>query len=118
MERDKRLTELVKQHGILNAPEGFIEDVLDKIEEQPSMKQYKPIIPKGVVYAAIFIIVIAALIFNRSAEESFHEPLFTLPNWDISFPDISPLLSSGLAAGIVGIFILLLAEFGLRRRKG
>jgi hypothetical protein len=118
MERDKRLTELVKEHGVFNAPEGLIEDVLDKITVQPSLTLYRPIIHRGVIYGAIAVFVIAIIVFSQTAEESFREPLFSIPNLDFSFPDISPLLSTGLAAGIVGIFFLMLTEYSLRRRRG
>lgn len=118
MEQDKRLADLVKEYGIYNAPEGLIEDVMSNIREQPSIPQYKPIVQRGVVYAAILVIIIAAVILNLTNEGSFNDPFFTIPNWELSVPDMSPFLSSGLAAGMVSVFILLLTEYGLKRKKG
>jgi hypothetical protein len=115
MERDKKLAELVREHGVIHAPDRFTADVLEKIEESTIKTKYKPIINRFAIYG-IAVVFILMLVVISQHDESTREPLFSIPEWDISFPEISPLFSTGLAAGIVGIFFLLLSEFGLRRK--
>ncbi len=127
MERDPNISKLVRESGILKAPENLTRRVMDLISEEPEKQAYKPIIGKtgrwiillfvvGVVVASLLAAEPGQRIFNSEGVLSgleFQMPQITF-NLDF-LSQISP--STGLVAGLVALFILVLSDAGIRRRR-
>ncbi|MFC2129340.1 hypothetical protein ACFLQX_01025 [Bacteroidota bacterium] len=116
MERDKKLEQIVKEHGLISAPDNFSDVVLDKIRE-PLPFTYKPLIGKGgKIFIIIFIVSILAITIYSATLESA-EPVLIIPEWDFKIPEIGWKLPSGLLAGLIALFVLALTDAGLNRSR-
>jgi hypothetical protein len=127
MEKDANLSKLFRESGIVRAPEGFTKGVMDRIEAEPLKKPYKPLIGRtGRILLILFIagIVVISLLYSNSGG--------TLPesagrisslNWqwpalNFNFDFIADLkISPWLLSTIVAIFLLVLSDAGLNRKK-
>jgi len=128
MEKDKHISKLFRESGVVHAPEGFTKNVMDRIEAEPERKTYKPLIGKtGRILGILLITVIATLsVFYSSmadpangSTDGFLNREWQLPSIDF----ISKLDFLGnfhfqpwIISTIVALFLLVLSDAGLRRR--
>jgi hypothetical protein len=127
MERDPNISKLVREAGILKAPENLTRRVMDLISEEPEKKAYKPIIGnKGRWVILVFVlgIVVASLLSAEPGQQIFNsEGVLSGLDWELPkftfnmdfLSQINP--STGLVAGLVALFILVLSDAGIRRRR-
>lgn len=127
MERDPNISKLVRESGILKAPENLTSRVMNLISEKPEKQAYKPIIGKtgswiillfvvGVVVASLLSAEPGQRIFNSEGVLSGLE--WQLPQITFNMDFLSQInLSTGLVAGLVALFILVLSDAGIRRRR-
>jgi hypothetical protein len=127
MERDPNISKLVRESGILKAPENLTSRVMDLISEEPEKQAYKPIIGKtgrwiillfvvGVVVASLLAAEPGQRIFSSEGVFSGLENQMPQITFNLEFlSQINP--STGLVAGLVALFILVLSDAGIRRRR-
>ena len=127
MERDPNISKLVRESGISKAPENLTSRVMNLISEEPEKQAYKPIIGRGGKWAIVLFvigIVVFSILSAEPGQQFFNSEgvlsglEFQLPqiNFNLEFlSQINP--STGLVAGLVALFILVLSDAGLRRRK-
>jgi hypothetical protein len=127
MERDPNISKLVRESGILKAPENLTSRVMDLISEGPEKQAYKPIIGKTgrwIILLFVVGVVVASLLAAEpgqrifSSEGVFSGLEFQMPQLTFNLDFISQISpSTGLVAGLVALFILVLSDAGIRRRR-
>lgn len=127
MERDPNISKLMRESGISRAPENLTRRVMDLISEEAEKQSYKPIIGKwGRLSIILFVIgiVVASLLLAEPGQGLFESSgRFSTLEWQV--PQISfnldffsqIELSTGLVSALVALFILVLSDAGLRRRR-
>ncbi len=127
MERDPHISKLIKESGRVNAPGSFTAAVMDKIEAIPLKKPYKPLIGRGgriMIILFIVVIVVLSIIYTDPGGELFGS-IIRLPTADRQLPQLNINLeflkglniSTGLVSALVAMFILVLSDAGLNRRR-
>ena len=127
MERDPQLSKLIREGRVVPAPEGFTSEVMDLIITEPEKKAYKPLIGRGgriMIILFLTVIVVLSVIYSEPGGR-FLESTGLLSNleWqrpqiNVSFKFLSDIdLSTGLVSALVAVFILVLSDAGLSRRK-
>jgi hypothetical protein len=127
MERDPRISDLIKESGMAKPPDNFTGSVMERISSEPARTVYKPLIGKGgrilIILGVLGIILISILYSGAGDTLPDIRERITLPGWNL--PEVSFSLdflsglsiSSGIVAALVAIFILVLSDAGLNRRK-
>jgi len=127
MKRDPHISKLIKESGVTSAPENFTASVMDKIEAIPVKKAYKPLIGRGgriVIVLFIIGIIVLAVLYSSPAGELFGSSI-QLPQVEPKWPQLHFNLdflqkinvSTGLVSALVALFILILSDAGLSRRR-
>ncbi len=127
MEKDPKLSSLIRESGLTNAPEDFTDKVMGKITVIPVKNTYKPLIGRGGKIVVIFLIVCIvalSLFFSEPGARIFENAKgisdlkWNLPQINLNFSFLSEFsISTGLVSTIVALFLLVLADAGLNRRK-
>ena len=127
MERDPNILKLVRESGISKAPENLTSRVMDLISEEPEKQAYKPIIGKrGIWVIVLFVIgIVVFSILSAEPGQQFFSSEGVLSGIEWELPKLTLNLdflskinpSTGLVAGLVALFILVLSDAGLRRRR-
>jgi uncharacterized membrane protein len=127
MERDPKIAKLVRESGIARAPENLTSRVMDLIGEETDKKTYKPLIGKwGRIGIILFIagIVAASFVWTEPGQGLFEQTgrlsslEFQLPQIQLQLDFLSQINpSTGLVSALVALFILVLSDAGIRRRK-
>ena len=127
MERDPHIWKLVRESGLRSAPENFTASVMDKIQEVPVKKAYKPLIGRGgriLIILLIATVVVLAIFFTDPGEGWFgstikmptaerQEPLF-----HINLEFLKQInISTGVVSALVAMFILILSDTGMKWRR-
>ncbi len=126
MKRDPQISKLIRESGVVTAPEGFSSRVMDLITAEPERKAYKPLIGRGgriMIILFVVAVVVLSMVYSEPGGR-YMESLgisgldLQLPhiNWNFSF--LSKIkISTGVVAAVVAIFILVLSDAGISRRK-
>ena len=62
MERDPQLSKLIRENGVVPAPEGFTASVMDRLAAEPEKRAYRPIIGKsGRIMIILFVVAVVVL---------------------------------------------------------
>ena len=127
MERDPNISRLIREGGIEQAPQGFTTKVMELIASVPEKKAYKPLIGRGgqifIVLLGILIVVLTVLYAEPGAKflqagSVFPNLEWTMPEFNLNMQFFSKInFSGGIAAALVAIFILVLSDAGLQKRK-
>jgi len=127
MERDRNISKLMRESGISRAPENLTSRVMDLISDEREKKAYKPIIGKwGRLGIILFVvgIVVTSLIYAEPGQVLFESGgrfsslELQLPQLSFNLEFLSQInLSTGLISALVALFILVLSDAGLRRRR-
>ena len=127
MERDPNISKLVRESGISKAPENLTSRVMNLISGETEKQAYKPIIGKrGIWVIVLFVIgiVVTSLVSAEPGQQIFSsEGVLSGIEWELPkltfnldfLSQINP--STGLVAGLVALFILVLSDAGIRWRK-
>ena len=127
MKRDPHISKLIRESGVISAPENFTASVMDMIEAIPAKKSYKPLIGRGgrilIIFFIIAVIVIAVLYTDPSGE--LFGSRITLPQAERQLPQLNFNLdflqqiniSTGIVSALVAMFVLVLSDAGLNRRR-
>ena len=127
MERDPRISDLIKESGTVKPPDAFTGSVMEKISSEPVKTVYKPLIGRGgriLIILGVLGIVLISIFSSGSGDgmpgirERITPPSWGLPEVSFNLDFLSGLnISSGIVAALVAIFILVLSDAGLNRRK-
>ncbi|MCK5135382.1 MAG: hypothetical protein KAR19_06295 [Bacteroidales bacterium] len=135
MDRDSKIYKLIRETGIVPAPRQFTGYVMDKIESEPGKKIYKPIIGRdGRIIIIILILgtVLLSILFSEPGSKLTENRLklpemnitldflsrWQLPEMSFSLNFLSDInISTGLLSALVAVFILVLSDAGLSRRR-
>lgn len=117
MNRDRKLEKLVKTHGLFSPSPDFTDNVIGIIKGESIATSFRPLIGKRgrLMGIAIISLIIILTFFGSGADLS--EPLINIPQWDLKLPDISFTIPRVMFAGIVAVFLLVLSDAGLRRKR-
>jgi len=127
MKRDPHISKLIRESGVVPAPDNFTASVMDKIEAIPVKKTYKPLIGRGgriIIILFIIAIVVVALLYSNPTGELFGSTI-QLPQVVNKWPQLTFNLdflkqinvSTGVVSALVAVFILILSDAGLNRRR-
>ena len=127
MERDPHISKLIRESGREKAPAHFTAAVMDKIETIPVKKAYKPLIGRGgriIIILFIVALVVLSIIYTEPGGELFGS-VIQRPALDVQMPKFNINLdflrevniSTAVVAGLVAMFLLVLSDAGLNRRR-
>jgi len=131
MERDPNITKLIREGGVIPAPDGFTGKVMDLIGDKSEKKAYKPLIGKWGMFFAFFLlaaIVTLSIIFATPAEDKlelarfFGEREWQLPQINFRLDFFSNInftpgeVPSWIVSTLVAIFILVLFDTRILKR--
>ncbi|TFH27782.1 MAG: hypothetical protein E4H10_02655 [Bacteroidia bacterium] len=127
MKRDPHISKLIRESGLTQAPDSFTAVVMDKIEAIPLSKPFKPLIGRGgriMIILFLSAVVVISVIYTDPGGELFGSTL-KLPTLDRQLPQLNLNLeflkqvniSTGVVAALVAMFILVLSDAGLNRRR-
>jgi len=127
MKRDPHISKLIKESGTVQAPGSFTAAVMDKIEAIPVKKPYKPLIGRGgriLIILFIAAVVVLSIIYADPNGELFGSNI-RMPTMDRQLPQLNINLeflkqvdiSTGVVSALVAMFILVLSDAGLNRRR-
>lgn len=120
MERDRQIHRLIRESGIVPAPDRFTGNVMDNIGTVSEKKTYKPIIGKGgriVIILLVLGTVLLSILFSEPGSR-LTETRLQLPEISFTMNFLSDInLSTGLLSALLAIFILVLSDAGLSRRR-
>ena len=127
MKRDPHISKLMRESGLESAPDDFTSRVMDKLQAVPSRKLYKPLIGRGgriLIILIIAALVVVAMLFTDPAGKLFGNSI-SIPRMESRWTQLHFNLdflkqihiSTGLAAALVAMFLLVLSDVGLNRRR-
>lgn len=128
MKRDQQISKLMRESGLESAPDDFTSRVMDKLQAVPSRKLYKPLIGRGgriLIILTIAALVVVAMLFTDPAGKLLDNTSISVPRLVSQWPQLHFNLdflkqihiSTGLAAALVAMFLLVLSDVGLNRRR-
>jgi hypothetical protein len=127
MKRDPQISKLMRESGLESAPDDFTSRVMDKLQAVPSEKPYKPLIGRGgriLIILIIAALVVVAMLFTDPAGKLFGNSI-SIPRMESRWTQLHFNLdflkqihiSTGLAASLVAMFLLVLSDVGLNRHR-
>ena len=126
MKRDPHISKLIRESGLVQAPDSFTDAVMDKIESIPVSKTYKPLIGRGgriMIILFLVTVVVLSVFYSDPSSELFGT--LRLPSIDRQLPQFHLNLdflkqikvSTGVVSALAALFILVLSDAGLNRRR-
>ena len=127
MKRDPHISKLIRESGVISAPVNFTTSVMDKIEAVPAKKSYKPLIGRGgriLVILFLVTVIVLAVFYTDPGGELFGNSI-KIPRLEPNLPQVQFNLdflkkiniSTGIVAALVAMFVLVLSDAGLNRRR-
>jgi hypothetical protein len=126
MKGDPRISRLMKESGIVHAPEGFTDSVMSKIVTEPKKRGYRPLISRWGIILTLTVVVILVLVsvFYSDAVEGQSLLSQKLPRLQWQMPEMSfnldflsnMQISTGVVATLVALFVLVLTDAVVRKR--
>ena len=127
MERDPKISKLIMEGGLEPAPKDFTSQVMDLIASAPVKKAYKPLIGKGgqivIILMGITLVILAVVYAEPGARfiqagDTFPSLEWKLPEFNLNLQIFSKInFSGGIAAALLALFVLVLSDAGLSKRK-
>ncbi len=120
MEREGQISRLIRESGVITAPDRFTDHVMDKIGTETEKKPYKAIIGRSgriIIILLVLGTVLLSILFSEPGSR-FTETRLQLPELSFTLDFLSDInLSTGLLSVLVAVFILVLFDAGLNRRR-
>jgi len=127
MERDPKISKLIMEGGLEQAPKDFTSQVMDLIASAPEKKAYKPLIGKGgqivIILLGITLVILAVVFAEPGARllqvgDTFPSLEWNLPEFNLNLQFFSKInFSGGIAAALLALFVLVLSDAGLNKRR-
>jgi len=127
MKRDPHISKLIRESGVKVAPENFTASVMDMIEAIPAKKSYKPLIGRGgrvIIILFIIAVIVVAIMYTDPSGALFGSRV-PLPQAERQLPQLNfnvdflqqINISTGIVSAVVAMFVLILSDAGLNRRR-
>ncbi len=127
MKRDPHISKLIRESGLKAAPDNFTASVMDKIEAVPLKLSYKPLIGRGgriLIILLVIAVIVMAVLYTDPSGELFGSRI-TLPQAERQLPQLNfntdflqqINISTGIVSALVALFVLILSDAGLNRRR-
>ncbi len=127
MEKDRHISKLIRESGMVKAPEDFTQKVMNRIGAESVHKPYKPLIGRtgGIITLLIIAgIAVTSLIVSSPGEtekgilENLKPIDWQWPGLNLDFSFLEHLnFSPWLVGTLVAVFLLILSDAGLNRKK-
>lgn len=127
MKRDPHISKLIRESGLAQAPDSFTAKVMDKIEAIPVSKPYKPLIGRGgriMIILFLVAVVVLSILYSEpgggllSSSVTLPRPEWQLPQFNLNLEFLQQInISTGVVSALVALFILVLSDAGLNRRR-
>ncbi len=127
MKRDPHISKLIRESGLMQAPDSFTEEVMNKIESIPVRKPYKPLIGRGGrIFIILFLaaVVVLSVIYTDPNGELFGSAIrlpavdWQLPQFNFNLEFLKQVnISTGVVSALLALLILVLSDAGLNRRR-
>ena len=127
MKRDPHISKLIRESGLAKAPDSFTAKVMDKIEAIPVSKPYKPLIGRGgriMIILFLVAVVVLSIIYTDpgggllGSTVSLPRPEWQLPQFNLNLEFLKQVnVSTGVVSALVAMFVLVLSDAGLNRRR-
>ena len=127
MKRDPHISKLIRESGVISAPENFTASVMDMIEAIPAKKSYKPLIGRGgriIIILFIIAVVVVAVMYTDPSGELFGTTIKhpqverQAPQFNLNLDFLQGIdFSTGIVSALVALFVLILSDAGLNRRR-
>lgn len=128
MKRDPHISKLMRESGVESAPDDFTSHVMDKLQEVPAKKLYKPLIGRWgriLIILIIAALVVVAMLFTDPGGRLFDNTSISVPRLASRWPQLHFNLdflkqihiSTGVVSALVAMFLLVLSDVGLSRRR-
>jgi hypothetical protein len=127
MERDKNISRLIRESGLIRAPENFSTQVLEQIDTEPVKVSYKPLIGRGgriLIFAGVAAIIILSVMYGGEGSKfidlssRLSQFSWQLPEWNLNLEFLAGVnLSTGFVPGLVALFILVITDALFTRRR-
>ena len=127
MKRDPHISKLIRESGLVQAPDNFTDEVMSKIESIPVRKPYKPLIGRwGRIFIILFLVAVVMLsvIYTDPNGELFGSAIrvptvdWQLPQFNFNLEFLKQInISTGVVSALLALFILVLSDAGLNRRR-
>lgn len=125
MERDPRISKLMRESGITHAPDHFTDRVMKKINDNPELTGYKPIIGRaGRILIILFILLLVAIsIIYSEPGGRLMENNGVIPYFEWKIPQLNFHLNflkeihfpTGILSAVLALLILVLSDAGLKK---
>jgi hypothetical protein len=127
MERDPKLSKLIRESGVVPAPGDFTARVMAGIDAIPGTKSYKPLIGRGgrmiILLAVIGIIVLSVVYSDPGGGMILSGDKLSQLNWQLPSPTFrldflqQINISTGIVSALVAMFFLVLTDSLISRRR-
>ena len=127
MKRENHISKLIRESGVIHAPDNFTDAVMDKIEALQVKKPYKSLIGRGgrILIFLFFVALVAIGVFFTDPSGELFGTSVKLPQLEPQWPQLQFNLeflkqvniSKGVVAALVAAFLLILADTGLSKRR-
>ena len=120
MEKDPNIRKIIREAGLVSAPEQFTDQVIGMVHTEPQNTEYKPIIGRvGRILIILFILGLVAItiIYARPGGRLL-ELQWQLPEINFRLNFLSELnIPTGLLAALGAFFILVFSDANLTRKR-
>jgi hypothetical protein len=127
MERDPKLSKLIRESGVVPAPGDFTARVMAGIDAIPGTKSYKPLIGRGgriiILLSVIGIIVLSVVYSDPGGGMILSGDKLSQLNWQLPRPAFrldflqQINISTGIVSALVAMFFLVLTDSLMSRRR-
>ena len=127
MKRDPHISKLIRESGVDQAPAGFTAGVMNLIEAVPAKNVYKPLIGRvgqGFIILCLVLVIVLTMIYGESSGVLFgtggklSQLEWQLPQFTLNLEFLKNInLSTSLVSAVVSIFILVLFDTVLSKRR-
>ena len=112
------MKKLIRESGIMPAPEGFTKEVMEKIGTVPAEIRARPLIGRTgriIILLAVIAVVLISIFYADTGGQSSG---FQLPDLSFDLQFLSEInLTRGLVAALAAVFILVLSDAGFSRKR-
>ncbi len=127
MKKEDHISKLFRESGIVEAPDGFTGEVMERIEAEPVRKTYKPLIGRtGRILIVLFIgaTLVLSLFYSAPGESGtnpesrFINREWQVPSFNLNLDFIQDFnIQPWILSTVVALFLLILSDAGLRKGK-
>jgi len=127
MKRDPHISKLIRESGVIFAPDNFTAAVMDKVEAISEKKSYKPLIGRSgrIIIIFFLVAVVAIAIFYTVPSGELFGSKMMHPRVEQQLPQIhfnleflkQVNISKGVVSALVAVFVLIFFDARLNKHR-